>query len=160
MSQASRHKNGAHNRAQPIDMNRYYMSGANATVPDVRYKNALRLKKNHAVKPRVKAEKRTFFRFPKLSAIAIIFLLGVLVAAQYTAIQTMGYRVNQAQVKLDEVVAVNEQLKQEYSALGDLKKIEKKATEEFGMVYPEKVVAYMPSQAESADNTSKGGEDT
>lgn len=160
MTQASRHRNSAHKQRQPLEMNQYYMSGANATVPDVRYKSALRIKKNNAVKVRAKTEKKTFFRFPKLSAIAIIFLLGVLVAAQYTAIQSMGYRVSQAQAKLDEVVAVNEQLKEEYSALGDLNKIEKKATEEFGMVYPEKVLAYMPSQAVSDSNTSKGGEDT
>lgn len=157
MPQASHHRNHAQKKAQSMDMNRYYMSGANATVPDVRYKNALRIKKNHAIKPRVKEEKKTFFRFPKLSAIAIIFLLGVLVAAQYTAIQTMGYRVSQAQIELDKVAAQNEQLKQEYSALGDLSKIEKKATEDFGMVYPDKVIAYTPSQA---DNATEGGDKT
>lgn len=139
------------------------VNGFDTTAPDLRYKRALRLKKNKAETAKTAAASRTFFRFPRLRAVALIFLLGLLVAAQYSAVQTMGYRVSEAQSKLSEIKAVNEQLEQEYAALGNLSRIEKRATDKLGMVMPEKVLTYQPSKAtvdaqkKEADEATAGG---
>ena len=117
------------------------VNGFDTTAPDLRYKRALRLKKNKAETAKPAAASRTFF----------------------SAVQTMGYRVSEAQSKLSEIKAVNEQLEQEYAALGNLSRIEKRATDKLGMVMPEKVLTYQPSKAtvdaqkKEADKATAGG---
>ncbi|MFM9414216.1 hypothetical protein ACKQTC_07525 [Peptococcus simiae] len=115
--------------------------------PDDRYKRALRIKdkSKDQVKPAEKS--KAIFKFPRLRAVALIFVLGLLVAAQYSAVQTMGYRVSEAQSRLSEIKAVNAQLEQEYAALGNLARIEKQATEKMDMVMPDRVLTYQPSKA-------------
>lgn len=116
-------------------------------TPDVRYKRALRLKDKPREKTKPAEKGRAIFKFPRLRAVALIFVLGLLVAAQYSAVQTMGYRVSEAQSRLSEIKAVNAQLEQEYAALGNLARIEKQASEKMNMVMPERVLTYQPSKA-------------
>ncbi len=159
MSQAMkspRQMSSAQSSSKPFKS--YFATSADSAVLDMRYKNALRLKEDKNTQSRIKSEKKSVFLFPKMRVVIIVFILAILVVAQYTAIQNMGYRVSQAQAKLDEVVVVKEQLQQEYSRLGDLETIEKKASEKFGMVYPEKVIAYRPSMVETDKESGEGGE--
>lgn len=135
--------------------NHYYMSGAHATMPDIRMKEALRLKPNGEYFLNMKVEERGFFRFPKMSTVAIIFILAVLVAAQYNAVQTMGYKINTIQNELTETKASNEKLEREYAALSNLTRIEKIATKDFGMIYPKKIIAYHPTENAPTEGKEK-----
>lgn len=132
-----------------------YMSGSAATMPDLHRKRALHLKKEVRVERPVKKEKKSFFQLPKLRTVILFGVLGLLVAGQYAAVQDMGYRINQLQADYKKVKAANELLAQEYAALGDLHRVEKIAAKEMGMVHPEKVVAYSPTDLNKDKN--KGG---
>lgn len=155
MSAAPRPHAPSHGRAAAP----YYMSGATATMPDFNRKNALRLKKDHNRAIPTKKERKSFFQLPKLRTVILCGLLGLLVAGQYAAVQSMGHRINQIQSDYNKVKAANELLEQEYATLGDLNRVEKIAAKEFGMVHPEKVLAYRPTRGtDQKEQGDKGGD--
>lgn len=147
----------------------YYMHTANALAPDYYEQEEVvsRPQKQRQVQNRPqeqpKAVKKKHFLaliIPNLSKIAIVFVMGVLLVAQYVYINSLGYSINQAQNDLTVILAENERLKQEYARLGNLETIEDYATVNLGMVRPENNVVYLSERSTNSSAPASTSEES
>lgn len=145
----------------------YYMHTANALAPEYYEQEEVtkRPQKRPQVQNKPKAQPKAVPRkhflaltMPSLSKIAIVFVMGVLLVAQYAYINSLGYSISQAQDDLTVILAENERLKQEYAQLGNLEAIEAYATVNLGMVRPEENVAYLPERQVGSVSAATGEE--
>lgn len=150
MSQARREtQTMSKNAARPS-----YVNGANAEMPEFRYQKK-QLKFKHKKKLQLG---RRDLPLPLPAIAAIIFVLAIVVAAQFAYVQSMGLQVSQSRTELNAIKAQNEALQREVAELGDLARVEKKASEELGMVAPEKLYTYTPAASAgfTGDDTLQG----
>lgn len=118
----------------------YYMYTANA-VAEPYEEEAL-----PAAKPKTKPKHRARGSLLRnLSALLIVFLLGLALVAQYAYIQNLGYQVGQSKAELQQVEEQNEKLRRQISAAGELQAVEAYAIYTMGMHKPgEGEILYLP----------------
>lgn len=91
--------------------------------------------------------------------VAIVFALGVLLAAQYAKIATTGYKIVSMKKSLAELQLENEHLQSQYNQLQSLDRVEKIATTKLGMVAPNgEGFIYVPVESKSNPKGSKFGQ--
>ena len=130
----------------------YYMYTANAVARDYIYEEAPQKQMK---------QKTTVKRQPALaqhiSTLLVVFLLAMVLVAQYAYIQNLGYEVSQAKTELKVVQEQNEKMKKQIASLGELQNVEAVAVNNMGMHKPDSwEIIYLPQTAK-ASKTERSG---
>ena len=116
----------------------YYMYTSNAVVQDYSYEEERQAeKKKNKKKPMVWGQ--------YIPTVFVVFLMAIVLVAQYAYIQNLGYQVSKEKTELKATLEQNEKVKKQIATKGELQAVEVIAVNQLGMHKPTNdEIVYLP----------------